>query len=164
MSEEKRWARRPDVESIIEFCVGRWHKHLERANIVALGRPKPGKRHGSDVWAHIKRASPMDRVLYSDDGEGIDYVLVVAVSVWDRLPNEGRVALIDHELCHATGYDAETETWGIRGHDIEEFGQVIERHGAWTEARRAFIETAQRVKLPQMTFDEAVLGAEAVRS
>ena len=159
MSDDKRWKLRPDVDRIVEYCVERWHRELEGANIVALGRPKPGKSKGKDVWASIKIASPQERVLYSGDGEGLDYILLVADSVWDRLANETRIALVDHELCHATGYDHETETWGIRGHDLEEFGSVIERHGAWREDVRMFIEAAQRVVLPQMTLDEATAKA-----
>jgi predicted metallopeptidase len=153
MSDSK-WERRADVETVVEHCVQRWHGHLSTANIVALARPKPGKKAGREVWATIKIASPKEQILYSDDGEGIDYVLVVAKSVWSRLPNETRIALVDHELCHASGFDFESEKWTIRGHDIEEFGKVIERHGPWTETVRAFMETAQRIPLPQMTLDE----------
>ncbi len=151
---DKKWERRPDVEKVVEHCVQRWHGHLATANIVALARPKPGKKDGREIWASIKIASPKEQILYSDHGEGIDYILVVAKSVWFRLPNEKRIALVDHELCHAAGFDFESEKWTVRGHDVEEFARVIERHGAWTESVRAFIEVAQRVPLPQMTIDE----------
>lgn len=151
MAEDKRWERRPDVESVVEYCVQRWHRHLEGATVVALGRPTPGKKLGREVWASLKIASPKERALWSEESEDIDYVLVVAVSVWNRIPAETRIALVDHELCHAAGWDAEAEAWLVRGHDVEEFGQVVERHGAWQETLRAFIETAQRVQLPQLS-------------
>lgn len=154
----KHWQRRPDIEVVVEYCIQRWHPHLKRANVIALGRPKATTKNGKEEWAKLKRASKQERVLYAEDSEGLDYILIVALDTWSRFTKAQRIALVDHELCHAAGYDAETDTWALRAHDLEEFRAVVERHGAWSADVELFVETARRVTPPQMTLDEATPG------
>jgi hypothetical protein len=62
---------------------------------------------------------------------------------------DARMALVDHELSHCwfatVDNDGVTQKfhqdgspwWTIRGHDLEEFCGVVERHGLWSEDLRA---------------------------
>lgn len=153
---DKDWQRRTDVETIADYCIPKWHPLVGGATFYALGRPKASKNKGRDVWATLRKATPAERAIAESSHETPpDYVIVVALDVWARLPRETRIALIDHELCHAAGQD-EHGGWTIVGHDIEEFGAVVARHGAWRDDIRRFIEIAQRVELPQLTFDDAL--------
>jgi hypothetical protein len=72
-----------------------------------------------------------------------DFCIVLNREVWEdaEFTNEQKLALIDHEMCHvARAVDREGEfvidsknraVWRVRGHDIEEFGAIIERHGCY---------------------------------
>lgn len=143
------WERRADVEAVIYGLVGAVHRHLGAAHFVAIGRPECAKKHSKQVWASVKLASPMERVLADED---INYIIMVGLDVWTTLPEEMRVALIDHELSHCGGFDDKAEKWTIVGHDIEEFGGVLQRRGAWQADLVAFLEIAQKVDLPQASF------------
>lgn len=83
--------------------------------------------------------------------------------------------MIDHELCHCeVALDANGETkldeqgrtcYRIRKHDIEEFKDVVSRHGVYTreleEFARAGINDAKRNMLPVMEAGgEAESGTE----
>jgi len=142
-TEDREWELRPDVDAVISYAVERRHQHIERAHIVGVGRPKAAKRHGKDVWASLKKPSPLERVLYEE--ERIDYILVVALDVWEELSEDYRRALIDHELSHAGGLDLDRDEWTLVGHDIEEFANVVRRHGAWRGDVQAFLAATRDV-------------------
>ena len=74
---------------------------------------------------------------------------------WWRLANAlEREALIFHELMHCEqARDKEGElrfddmglpVWAIRGHDLEEFNDVVERYGLWKSDIRDFLAAAER--------------------
>lgn len=65
---------------------------------------------------------------------------------WVNMTPEQRRALIDHELCHCiVEEDEETGNTklGMRGHDIEEFNEIVSRHGFWRPEVQTFVEEAQ---------------------
>ena len=63
---------------------------------------------------------------------------------------EKRIALIDHELCHATraldrfyapaNDEKGRAVWRMRKHDIEEFRCIVQRHGCYKKDLEAFAE------------------------
>jgi len=87
-----------------------------------------------------------------------DMVIEIARDVWEEATGQFRVALMDHELGHVgIRYDEEGEpirdavtdrlkTYSKR-HDIEEFEDVLERHGAYHKALRDFLEAFARNKV-----------------
>ena len=152
MAEDKQWTVNDEAEQMVNDLVRQYHRHLDRAHIACLTKPKASVKHGKTVWATLQKTTPLMRAL---DIEA-DYVIVIGGPVWERLNTKERRALIDHELMHAAGYDDEAEAWTVAGHDIEEFSAIIQRHGAWRSDVERFLEVAQAVKLNQMTIDEAV--------
>ena len=72
-----------------------------------------------------------------------DFVILLNREVWEDIDfrTEKKLALLDHEMCHAArAVDSDGEpridtkgrpVWRIRGHDIEEFREVVARHGAY---------------------------------
>lgn len=86
-----------------------------------------------------KRASDLDRELAA-----FDFVILLRRAFWkdERVSDVQRRALLDHELCHAArattkGGDPATDergrpVWRIRKHDIEEFSEIVDRHGMWS--------------------------------
>lgn len=146
--EGKLWQRRADVDEVIKLVRDRWHPHLSRASIVGLGRPKCVVKDGKEILAKLKVAEAMEKVLWDEDSLGADYIVVVGLNRWEDMNETTRLALIDHELMHAGGEsEPESGKWLLREHDIEEFTDIIERHGAWRRDLGRFIAASQAVQL-----------------
>ena len=106
--------------------------------------------------------------------EAFDFLLFVNHKAWEDLPETSRRALIDHELTHCdVSLDAQGEVkhdakgricWRIRKHDLEDFASVYERHGAWSQPIKDFIEAGSgqaklfAEKLPEAVVDFAGEG------
>ena len=81
-----------------------------------------------------------------------DFVILLNREVWSdpEFTPEKKRALIDHELCHAAPamtpdfenkYDAKgRQLFRTRGHDIEEFFAVVQRHGCYKRDLERFAE------------------------
>ena len=72
------------------------------------------------------------------------FVIEIARQVWDIIPPEQQTALLDHELCHASVIRDEEEVpkLSIRSHDVEEFSEIVGRHGLWDEGLQEFVKSA----------------------
>lgn len=66
-----------------------------------------------------------------------DFTIEYDWTQWRQLSAEQRIALVDHELCHCA-YDSDSEKWVLREHDVEEFGEVVDRWGLWRPALTEF--------------------------
>jgi hypothetical protein len=137
-------------ESIIELLneVRReYHPELLDASFIVLTRSPAAQKGGKTVLGSVKKASAEAQGLA---GEGADYILTLSLNDWNALRDRQRRALLDHELCHCVGEEDE-ETgemkWKLRGHDIEEFTDVIRRWGAWPEDIIQAVETLQQLDL-----------------
>lgn len=81
-----------------------------------------------------------------------DYVIVLNKEVWEdpEFDRAKKLALLDHEMCHtAPALDADGDKvrdtkgrlcWRLRGHDIEEFYGIVERHGCYKRDLQKFAE------------------------
>ena len=93
---------------------------------------------GHLVLGKCVKASDLQRELVD-----YDFVIVLNKEVWEdpEFDREKKLALLDHELCHAArAVDSDGEAmidskgrpvWRTRKHDIEEFIEIINRHGCW---------------------------------
>src|SRR5579872_1256574 len=90
-------------------------------------------------WARFVRWSISQMVGFEPD-----FIMLIDRNMWDGYDERQKLALVDHELCHmrqkrtAEGdpmFNQQTgePLWMIAAHDIEEFNDVIERHGLWNE-------------------------------
>lgn len=60
---------------------------------------------------------------------------------WGSLTPEQKAALIDHELCHfgvEWPEEKDEPNLYIRRHDIEEFEEIVRRHGIWEGSLETF--------------------------
>lgn len=71
------------------------------------------------------------------------FAVVIAKPVWDILDEKQRLALVDHELCHFD-LDEEKGTPVLRSHDVEEFGEIVKRHGLWRDEVRRLVEVGAK--------------------
>lgn len=142
----------PDEYDILDDYVARYHDHLAEANIsIAWHYGWKADPDGRLTLGKFKKASDLDYQLHN-----FDWVLLLNWNVWSKVAFtlEQKRALIDHELCHGevARYDDGDEkrdeknrlVWRVRKHDLEEFREVVERHGCWKADIEAFTRAALR--------------------
>src|SRR5438105_593835 len=100
-----------------------------------------------------KKASDLDRELAV-----YDFIILLRESFWtDPLVTDAqRRALLDHELCHAAvklddhGEPVEDErgrtVYRVRKHSIEEFTEIVERHGTYKRDLETFATALDRAR------------------
>ncbi len=110
---------------------------------------------GRVTLGKCRRASELDRELAA-----FDFIILLRRSFWldQRVTDAQRAALLDHELCHAAvkhGNDGEPARdsrdrviYRTRKHDIEEFSQIVERHGLWTSDLERFYASLLKHREP----------------
>lgn len=156
MPTEVTITRAHAVEQIAQRIVGEHHGHLIEARILYLFTDKPKQSKGQSVLATASKLDAVKRWMTSDmDGgdDGYDFLLMFDSKAWAVLEADQRRALVDHELCHCQKgiNDDGSPKWWIRGHDVEEFAAVIERHGLWHRSVKAFavsVVAATQMALP----------------
>lgn len=143
------------VRTTVEEC----HPQLDGIRLAVVMKEKATTRNHKKVLATTGKPSARMKPLLR---ESYHYVMVIAEDEWHELTMDQRKALIDHELCHC-GFDDDGEP-SIFGHDLEEFGAVIERHGLWRgdAGERAIQEPLIRmgVTVGTITSDKQREGAQ----
>jgi len=148
----------------------RAEQHFDTAEAkIALAWRKGTKPNadGKLVLGRCVKASDLQRELVD-----YDFVIVLNKEFWEdpEFDRAKKLALLDHELCHATrAVDADGNSmidtkqrpvWRVRGHDVEEFEEIVSRHGVWKRDLERFAEAiAKRKKSPLFT-DADELKAE----
>lgn len=126
----------------------RWHPHLSEARIVLAWRKNwTSDRDGNLVLGKCQKASDLHRWLAP-----YDFVILLNQEAWPELTPAQRLALVDHELCHAQvtqGEDGRPKrdevgrpVFRVRRHDIEEFREIASRHGCYKADLEAFVRAA----------------------
>ena len=151
-----------EVRQLAESIIDEHHPHLKDA------KQQIGfyLREGNSKWAgKAKKCTAFERHM-------TDYMLFVFINkeAWKTTTEEQRAALVDHELCHFTrtkwedpndprkwitvyGAAHDPDSWGIREHDVEEFSEIIERHGLWDTGIETFAEAVREAD-HQMTISD----------
>jgi hypothetical protein len=104
---------------------------------------------GREVWGKARKVAGLAAFLADHDSDhpaGDDlFVIEFAKPIWDGLDDDTKRALVDHELCHCVvKVDGTDRKLMIKTHDVEEFREIIERHGLWrpeVEAMAASIDS-----------------------
>ncbi len=136
--------------------------HFDTAEAhIALAWKKGTKPNvdGHLVLGRCVKASDLQRELVD-----YDFVIVLNKEVWEdpEFDREKKLALLDHELCHAArAVDDDGEkkidskgrpVWRTRGHDIEEFVEIVNRRGCWKRDLEKFGEAIlAKKKTPLIT-------------
>lgn len=159
MSGTEYW-RAPEVAKIADELILKHHDHLNRVDVTikCLFRHPAAKSHGRVVYGKAGKVGGRSAYLVAlehdvrvDEGEPVDFfVIEIAHEPWQGLTESQRRALVDHELCHL---DVELDDisgdrkLGTRGHDLEEFREVVQRHGLWQPSVAKFTEVAKAAQL-----------------
>lgn len=134
-------------QTIVDRLVREHHPHLEGALIACVitrteggdakpkRPPKPGRKLKLAKACLVpKKFGPL---------MPHDFVIEFDGQLWAGLTLEQQEALCDHELMHCR-YDMDTDAYYLADHDLEEFREIVVRHGLWKQDIRLFTETAQR--------------------
>ena len=134
----------------------KWHAHLAEARIVLAWKddwqPDPD---GRVILGRCAKVADRDKLLH-----GYDFIILLnrdAVTATEpKMTEDQKRALLDHELCHAEVKrdqedklvkDAEGNIkYRVRKHTIEEFHEVVERHGFYKSDIESFVRTAMQSK------------------
>ena len=92
-----------------------------------------------------------------------DFIITLNKIVWDdpEFDKKKKLALLDHEMCHAApNYDDETGEQKMdernrllyrkRAHTIEEFTEIVERHGCYKRDLECFAEALFKKREPSL--------------
>lgn len=106
---------------------------------------------GNLKLGQTKKGSDLDRELH-----GYDFVILLNHEVFEIFSDAAKRYVIDHELCHCRAVFDEDGTqktdergrpvFRIRKHDIEEFTEIVERHGLITNKVRDFARVVLEAK------------------
>lgn len=134
----------PEAERIAKPIIAQYHPHLHGIKIRFVFRETARKSGGKEVLGTASKVSGRNAFFaapgaLSSVGKEF-FVIELAEDKWDELSDDQKKALVDHELCHC---DTEDDPQGglklvLRSHDVEEFEEIIRRHGLWSENTKSF--------------------------
>lgn len=140
----------PEVARIGQRLMQQYHRHLLKTRVEFLFRSKAGTKGGKTTLGTARKVTGLNALLATpdvvDDPEGTSesltfFVIEVASDMWNYLSEAQRVALVDHELCHCKlGINEKGDiVHSIAAHDVEEFAEIVLRHGLWKPDLSQFI-------------------------
>lgn len=157
--EPTPFSEAPAVRRIAEELIAEHHPELEGKRIDYLFSSKPKKTHGKVALGWVTVVTGI-AAWYGQEGNEDPqkigepfFLMVIDRRSWNfQLNSKQKVALVDHELCHLVVEEiynkdgAHTGTnFKLRGHDLEEFADVVKRHGIWLEDVEEFREAIEGV-------------------
>ena len=122
------WEKAPErVAEIVRETIEKHHPRLKDARVGVLFRSKAAKSAGREIIGKASTVNAKWRAILGA-ASSLHFIIWFAEDWWQTASLLQKRALTDHELCHCT--------WGntgpaMRGHDVEEFTEIIERHGIW---------------------------------
>ena len=151
-----------DAARIGGELIAEYHLHLLDARILYLFTTQQRKKCDRVRLASAHKFSALHRYLSSvhiretpeaSVDYGADFLILIDREEWKRLSPRQQRALIDHELTHCARVEKITDTgveghWAIRGHDVEEFSDIIQRHGLWRQDLKNMAKAIEQGTLP----------------
>jgi len=156
MAKKTYYKHAQEVEDIARDLIPKYHGHLLdfKVHLEYVFINKTPKRGGAEIWGQCRKVTGFTAYLADQQGDEPFFVIVISEPVWEILPQDKRVALVDHELCHAWALadqdedndEADPVKLSLRPHDLEEFSCIVRRHGLWREDIEDFVESALKSK------------------
>ena len=126
----------------------RFHGELAEARIaIAWRKALSPDKDGHLILGKCVKVSDLHRELAD-----WDFIILLNQEVWcdEEFTDEKKSALMDHELCHAArSFDSDGNeqrdergraVWRTRKHDIEEFQEIVKRHGCYKKDLERFAD------------------------
>lgn len=154
----KIYASAENVESFAKRLIPSYHPELVSARIAYIFVDVGSKKNGRTVAGKVRKVSGALEFLLE-----LDFLIEVAMDNWNELTEQQREALVDHLLERCSGEEDEDTgdmKWNVREPDVQEFGSILRRHGAWNEALTGFVSIAQETDVDQLVDDVVSSAAE----
>lgn len=126
------------------------HEHLQRAKILWLFTNSKRTRGNKITLGTASRTAALAKFLASGQvsvEKGPDFIVLIDGGKWDTALKTQREAMVDHLLCrmrlrekHNERTGKITRTWITVAPDVEEFTDVILRHGIWLPEQKRFVK------------------------
>lgn len=158
------YSEAPEVQEIADKLIEDIHTGLKEARVKCIFTSKETKRKNKIVMATARKVTGLTAYLAEKDEEEFEltgdpetdefFVIIVDCHVWYGLTDAQKLALVDHELCHCCIKEKVTKHGDIElklsivPHDLEEFNDVVRRHGLWKEDVEAFINSGRGKSTP----------------
>ncbi len=139
-----------EVLSLAKELIDQYHQQLKECKIGFVFRSEASYSGGKVVLGTTSKVTEKIKPMLSEE---LDILIVLAEDMYADLSSERRRALIDHELCHII-LNSNTSTWTTKAHDVNEFNEVIERYGLWSNDLMwvgPTIAKAYQLELPKIT-------------
>jgi hypothetical protein len=121
------------IEEIAKVLISKHHLDLATARIRYICKNKASKKAGFLVPGNVYKMAPKYEYLV-----GCDFVLEIALEVWNDFNPRQRQAVVDHLLSRCVGEEDEEDggamKWKLRPPEVQEFPEVVERNGQWNES------------------------------
>jgi len=142
-----------NVESIAQGLIPNYHAELATARILYVFSSDCWTKNGRELWGKVQKFSGFNEWAIEKD-----FVVMVALEKWNDLTEPQRTALVDHLLSGCTGEEDEDTgeyKWKMRDPEVQEFTDVLFRHGVWHEGLRDFVLQAKKVNIEDIVEEEA---------
>jgi hypothetical protein len=139
-----------EVIDLAQVIIDNYHQDLKQAKIGFIFRSEAPRANGKRTLGKAQKVSAKDKAF-----NNLDFIIWIAEDVWKDMGPMERRALLDHELCHCVFQDGEAR---MRGHDFEEFQEIVQRHGFWSKSLQyaaPVFQEALQMRLP-LEFSEEV--------
>ncbi len=150
------FSRKKEYETVCERLIDSFYPFLQGSEVVCILRSNFFHDCKRTV-ARIEKISGLKAFLWTKrDGSQDQFFLIQIVApLWYELKEPQQIAVLDHELCHIEA-DEETGFLTLRKHTIEEFPEIVERHGAWHDGLVIFNHALQKGESDTSTRDEII--------
>jgi hypothetical protein len=153
--EQDGKGKTPEPYKILQEVRKLHHGDITQARIALAWRLRTkADKDGHIVLGKCIKVSDLYRE-YAD----YDFIITLNKEFWEEplVTKEQRIALLDHELCHAAPtYNDETGEHEVdergrfmfrtKAHDVEEFNEIVQRNGLWKSNLIAFAKVLQEKK------------------
>jgi len=160
MAEKTTYREAKEVEEIANELIPKYHQPLIdfNVNIRYCFVNKVSKKSDKEIWGTCQKISGKNAYLAEDNPDNEPFFLIViSEPIWEVLPLDKKMALVDHELCHCAAEVKQTDTdddfeqdnpvkLSVKPHDLEEFSCIVKRHGLWRQEIEDFVKAATKEK------------------
>lgn len=147
------WTRASkEVVEMADQLICTHHEHLMDQVVGLLFRSERSTSGGQEILGQTSKVSDKMNALLPQE-EQMDFLIWIARDWWYAASQEQKKALLDHELCHC-GPEGK-----MRPHEVEEFVEIIERHGLWHRSLKRFADGAVQHTIPGLADHLARSGA-----
>lgn len=137
------WKCDDEIIKIAEELISNFHPDAAYSNICYMFRSEHQKAGGKVVLGKCSKQSDKLKILH-----GFDFIIEFAHDIWQQLTDIQRQALILHELKHIEITESKEGELKLRvaKHDLEEFRDVVEIFGLYTQDLQAMASVIVEAK------------------